>query len=250
MVDYVQQALLTDRPRDLGIAAHVVDLAERGLLTVGRDETGAVVVARRDPPGAVHLSAADIALLSELQSRDPLAATSWQLSRHRFESSLSRLEQRAHDDLRAAGLWEPRPAAAAKTVVAAAVIAGLAGAGWVAFGWTDGDRLLLGAWAALTVLGFGWLPYDVIRKRMRLTAAGQRELAGAQRVADTDHLAPLLANRRWREWSGLQSDTPPDWLTVGPWPVGHDDTARAAMISDVLRRIRIAFRQQADRGDR
>jgi uncharacterized protein (TIGR04222 family) len=249
MIDYVQQALLADHPSDLGIAAHVVDLAERGLLTVGRDETGAVVVTRRDPPGAVHLSAADIALLFELQSRDPRATTSWQLYRFRFESSGTRLEQRARDELRAAGLWEPRPAATAKTIVAAAVLAGLAGAGWVAFGWTDGDRLLIGAWAALTVLAFGWLAYDVIRKRMRLTSAGQRELAGAQRVADTDRLAPLLANLRWREWSGLQSDTPPDWLTGGPWPVGRDDTARAAMLKDVLRTIRVAFRQQAERGN-
>lgn len=124
MIDYVQQALLADHPRDLGIAAHMVDLAERGLLTVGRDETGAVVVTRRDPPGAVHLAAADIALISELQSRPPRAATSWQLGRHWFESSGSRLEQRARDELRAVGLLEPRPAAAARTVVAAAILAG------------------------------------------------------------------------------------------------------------------------------
>ena len=120
--------------------------------------------------------------------------------------------------------------------------------GW-SIGWTSSDRLIFGAFAALMVVTFGWLPYDVIRKRMRLTSPGQRELAGAQRVADTDRLAPVLANRRWREWSGLQSETPPDWLTGGPWPVGHDDTARAAMLSDVLRGIRIAFRQQAERGN-
>jgi hypothetical protein len=99
------------------------------------------------------------------------------------------------------------------------------------------------------VLAFGWLPYDAIRKRTRPTSAGQRGLAGAQRVADTDRLAPLMANLRWREWSGLQSDTPPDWITGGPWPVGHDDTKRAAILNEVLGKIRMAFRQQADRGD-
>ncbi|RZU48557.1 hypothetical protein EV385_0274 [Krasilnikovia cinnamomea] len=247
MVDYVRQAVLADFPVDLGVAAQVVGLAERGLVTVRRDD-GLLILARRGPADAAGLSATDQVLLVELASASRAAAGEWQLSRHRFGRIGRRLAGRARAELRAAGLLKARPTVPTKIALAVAVVAGLGSAVWVARD-GDGGRLIAGGFIALCVLSLAWVLYDILRQRIRPTAAGRDALAAAQELPELHQLAPLLVARRWKEWTGLSRDTAPDWLTGVPWSPGPDITARTATLNQVLGDIRMAFREPVDHGD-
>jgi hypothetical protein len=248
MVDYVRQAVLANYPVDLGVAAQVVALAEQGLLTIRRGEDGDVVLARLDSADPAGLSATDQALLAELESASRAAVGEWRLSKHRFGRIGRRLAGRARVELRAAGLLKPRPTVATKIVLALAVVAGLGCAGWVARD-TDDDGLVAGGFVALCVLSFAWLLYDTLRQRIRPTAAGRAALAAAQQVPELHRLAPLLAARRWAEWTGLSRDAPPGWLTGVPWSPGPDAISRTATLNQVLVDVRMAFQEPVDRGD-
>ncbi|MEV6521737.1 hypothetical protein AB0M43_07360 [Longispora sp. NPDC051575] len=222
MPDYILDAVLAS-PHEVEartLAAQVLSLAERGVLTLRVDGESQIVVAVEGPArrSDLALSSGDVMVLEAVFGDEDHGRREVPL--HRFDLAYRGSELRAR--MRGVLLLRGELARTPRWVLAAIVVVVLAVDGW--FVWLTSGHPDVLTWCAIGfVAGIGWIFLSTLHGRTGPTRQG-RELRAARSVEYSpaeppELLSAAVASRfaLWR-WPGLDPGTePPPWLPDVPW---------------------------------